>query len=151
MFADTMHGSGNDCQNGRLHSEEHCPEPGRRAGQFRVCPCGNQHESEAGEHKTQPCEQPAKPSASHNPQVHAEFVGLGSRQHLHHGEQPVEAATFDPTLLIHQLAADHGDLRNRTPKCENSKSQKTQKECGERKMRRVCFTANRAGRSRSLR
>lgn len=37
-------------------------------------------------------------------------MGLGARQHLIHGEGPVEAFDIDPLLLVHQFLLDHGDL-----------------------------------------
>jgi hypothetical protein len=87
-----------------------------------------QHEQEPGEHETEPGEEAAQLAAAEPSQVDAELVGLRPRQHLVHGERPLEGLLRHPALGVHALVLDHRDLRRRAAPGEAAELQEAQED-----------------------
>ena len=77
--------------------------------------------------------------------MHAQLVRLGSGQHLHHGQQAVEAFAGNPSFLVHQFPAQHGDLRHRASPGKEAEFEKPHEKLKVRQRRRHGLGAGSAG------
>ncbi len=80
-----------------------------------------------GQHKPESGEQATEAAAGTGTEVHAEFMRFGAGKDLVNGEHPVEVLGRYPSLLVHQLAADHRDLRHWPPHANAPNDRKRRK------------------------
>ena len=130
VAADPVHSPDDHCQHGQLHAQQGTGEEPRTCDEADVNPSAGQGQQEPRQHEPKPRQQPAPAAPRDHAQVDAQFVRFGSRQHLHHGKEAVEARRFDPAFLLDQGLTNHRDLRHRAAERLNTKSQEPQEQCG---------------------
>lgn len=137
MLADPHNGPQDNGQNGDLNGEERA-RPSDMPGNLRhIDPAGYEHQKESREHEPQSGQHATHAAACHNTEMHAEFMGFRSRQHLQDCQQPIEPCAIEPVLFLHKGLSQHRDLRNRPSISEASEAQEFQEQTWQGDMRKV--------------
>jgi hypothetical protein len=135
VLADAMHRADDEPDHRRLRAAERALE-GRCNAVRHVEPRQREHQDEAGQHEAEPGEHAAEAAARDRSEIHAQLGGLGTGQHLVHGEDAVEVIASHPALVFHELLAQHVDLGHRPAPGVESEAQEAREEAAVRLVRR---------------